>query len=232
MFLCRKSLYRAFFSNFAGMKPLTDTEYIRALIAEGEHQKQDFKFEISDARKIAKTLSAFANTDGGRLLVGVKDNGKIAGIRSEEEQYMLEAAVQLYCKPQVDCRMATYWPEGRCVLVATVEVSPNKPVYAVDEQGRRTAYVRIADENIVASPVHLRMWQQATCAQGELMEYTEHGQLLLRLLEAGESLSLSRCCRLTHQSRRAAEHLLANFVRYGIVEMVFEEHNFRFRLKP
>ncbi len=54
------------------MKTLTDTEYIHALIAEGEHQQQDFKFEISDARKIAKTLSAFANTDGGRLLIGVK----------------------------------------------------------------------------------------------------------------------------------------------------------------
>ena len=70
------------------MKPLTDTEYIHLLIAEGEHQRQDFKFEISDARKIAKTLSAFANTDGGRLLIGVKDNGKIAGVRSDEEQYM------------------------------------------------------------------------------------------------------------------------------------------------
>ena len=57
------------------MKLLTDTDYIHALIAEGEHQQQDFKFEISDARKIAKTLSAFANTDGGRLLIGVKDNG-------------------------------------------------------------------------------------------------------------------------------------------------------------
>ena len=56
------------------MKLLTDTDYIHALIAEGEHQQQDFKFEISDARKIAKTLSAFANTDGGRLLIGVKDN--------------------------------------------------------------------------------------------------------------------------------------------------------------
>ena len=64
------------------MKTLTDTEYIHALIAEGEHQQQDFKFEISDARKIAKTLSAFANTDGGKLLIGVKDNGKIAGVRS------------------------------------------------------------------------------------------------------------------------------------------------------
>ena len=58
------------------MKLLTDTDYIHALIAEGEHQQQDFKFEISDARKIAKTLSAFANTDGGRLLIGVKDNVK------------------------------------------------------------------------------------------------------------------------------------------------------------
>ena len=45
------------------MKTLTDAQYIHALIAEGEHQQQDFKFEISDARKIAKTLSAFSNTD-------------------------------------------------------------------------------------------------------------------------------------------------------------------------
>ena len=77
------------------MKPFTDSDYIHALIAEGEHQQQDFKFEISDARKIAKTLSAFANTDGGRLLIGVKDNGRIAGVRSEEEKYMIEAAAQL-----------------------------------------------------------------------------------------------------------------------------------------
>ena len=38
------------------MKAMTDTDYIYSLIAEGEHQKQDFKFEISDARKIARTL--------------------------------------------------------------------------------------------------------------------------------------------------------------------------------
>ena len=77
-----KKAVSAFFFTFAAMKPLTDTEYIHILIAEGEHQQQDFKFEISDARKIARTLSAFSNTDGGRLLIGVKDNGKIAGVRS------------------------------------------------------------------------------------------------------------------------------------------------------
>ena len=42
------------------------TDGIDYFVHEGEHQQQDFKFEISDARKIAKTLSAFSNTDGGR----------------------------------------------------------------------------------------------------------------------------------------------------------------------
>ena len=75
---------------------MTHSDYIHRLISEGEHVHQDFKFEISDARKIAKSISAFANTEGGRLLVGVKDNGKIAGVRSEEEIYMIEAAAQRY----------------------------------------------------------------------------------------------------------------------------------------
>lgn len=54
------------------MKQTTDADYIQQLITEGEHVHQDFKFAISDARKIAKSLSAFANTGGGRLLIGVK----------------------------------------------------------------------------------------------------------------------------------------------------------------
>src|SRR5664280_1035943 len=77
------------------------TSYIKKLITEGEHQQLDFKFEISDSRKIAKTLVAFANTDGGKLLIGVKDNGNIAGVRTEEEFYMVEAAASMYCKPKV-----------------------------------------------------------------------------------------------------------------------------------
>lgn len=58
------------------MKAKTDSDFIYQLISEGEHLQQDFKFEISDVYKIAKSLSAFANTSGGRLLIGVKDNGK------------------------------------------------------------------------------------------------------------------------------------------------------------
>lgn len=227
----QKKTLSCFLSTFAGMKTLTDTDYIHTLIAEGEHQQQDFKFEISDARKIAKTISAFANTNGGRLLIGVKDNGKIAGVRSEEEIYMIEAAAQLYCLPEVHCLMRTFHVEGRSVLVVQVDESAQKPVYAKDETGKPLAYIRIKDENILATPVHLRVWQQSGSPAGELIQYTEREQLLLDLLQQNASLSLNRYCRQTGISRRAAEHLLAKFIRFDIVEPVFENHKFCFRLK-
>lgn len=213
------------------MKTLTGAEYIHALIAEGEHQQQDFKFEISDARKIARTLSAFANTDGGRLLIGVKDNGKIAGVRSDEEQYMIEAAAQLYCRPEVNYSMQTYQVDGRSVLLVQIDKNEQKPVCAKDETGKYLAYLRVNDENILATPVHLRVWQQSGSPKGELIEYTEREQLLLDLLAKNDPLSLNRYCRLAHLSRRSAEHLLAKFVRYDIVEPVFEGHKFHFKLK-
>lgn len=71
--------------------------YIKNLIQSGENQQLDFKFEISDSRKIAKTLVAFSNSNGGTLLIGVKDNGKIAGVRSDEEFFMVQTAAGMYC---------------------------------------------------------------------------------------------------------------------------------------
>lgn len=213
------------------MKPHANTDYIDRLIAEGEHQQQDFKFEISDARKIAKTLSAFANTKGGRLLIGVKDNGKIAGVRSEEEKYMIEAAADLYCYPEVKYEMYTYLVAGKQLLVVEIKESDKKPIYAKDENGKQLAYLRIADENILVSVVHLRIWQQDNSPKGELTTYTEREQLLLDLMEKSPSLTLSAYSRKIGISRRTVEHLLAKFIRYGIVEAVFENHTFSFRLK-
>ena len=74
-----------------------DSRYILRLISEGEHQQQDFKYKITDAMKLARSVSAFANTDGGRLLIGVRDDGVISGVRSEEEIYMMHAAAYEYC---------------------------------------------------------------------------------------------------------------------------------------
>lgn len=80
-------------------KFMDDKRYLLGLISEGEHSQQDFKYKVQDAAKLARSVSAFANTDGGRLLIGVCDDGHISGVRSEEEIYMMHAAAYKYCKP-------------------------------------------------------------------------------------------------------------------------------------
>ncbi len=111
--------------------------HILQLVTEGEHVHQDFKFAITDACKIARSLSAFSNTEGGRLLVGVKDNGKIAGIRSAEEIYMIEVAATQYCRPSVTLDSQIYKVDGKDVLEVSVAESQHKPVYAIDEDNLR-----------------------------------------------------------------------------------------------
>ena len=213
------------------MKEKTGGAYIQELIKEGEHQQQDFKFEISDICKIAKTLSAFANTDGGRLLIGVKDNGKIAGVRSEEEQYMIQAAAELYCVPPVAYEMTTYVVEGKQVLLANIERSEKRPVYAKGDDGKLLAYVRVADESVLATPVHLRYWQQNTSQTGELTVFTEKEQHLLGLLSEQRWLSLNKCCKLSGLPRPTVIRLLARFIRYGMVEAVYRDQCFYFSQK-
>ena len=197
------------------------------LIAQGEHQQQDFKYEISDARKIARTLSAFANTDGGRLLIGVKDNGKIAGVRSDEEIYMVEAAAAMHCVPPVECRMTIHRVEGHNVVIAEVERSEQIPVRARLDDDSLCAFVRIADENIVASPVQMALWREEGRDRGAVLPFTELEQALLRFLaDAPEPLTLNRFARLGRLPRHRAVQLLAQFIRFGLVEQQFVDHTF------
>ena len=209
---------------------LSTFHLLHHLIAQGEHQQQDFKYEISDVRKIARTLSAFANTDGGRLLIGVKDNGKIAGVRSEEEIYMIEAAASMYCQPKVEIATHTHIAEGRTVLEIDIDEASAKPVYAPDQENKPKASIRIADENILASPVPLKVWQHAKKERGALLTFTEREQNLLDILKEHELLTLNQCCRRCKTSRQTTCNLLADFIRFGLVAPVFQGHQFYFKL--
>ncbi|HXK75527.1 MAG TPA: ATP-binding protein [Bacteroidaceae bacterium] len=202
---------------------IKDTQYLHTLIAEGEHQQQDFKFIISDARKIARSLSAFANTDGGRLLIGVKDNRNIAGIRNEEEIYMIEAAATHYCTPKIEFEARPHSIEGRQVLEIIVPPSKDRPVYAIDEEKKAWAYVRVHDENILASPVHLRAWKGKTRAIGELITLSSTEQLLMTKLQTHEPVNLNKFYKEAQISRHTALKLFAQFVQLGIMKPYYHK---------
>ena len=208
---------------------MDDKHYLQSLINEGEHQQQDFKYRVSDAQKLAKSVSAFANTDGGRLLIGVRDDGNMSGVRSEEEIYMMHQAAYRYCRPEASIKFDTYHVDGRTIVVATVPPSAKRPICAINEDGKNRAYIRIADENIVASPVHLVIWRESQNEQGAMMTYTSTVRKLLDAMQ-GQSLTLNQIVRRSSIPRQKVIHLLARLVRFHIAKWEYKEQLFLFSL--
>ena len=207
-----------------------DSQYIHDLTAQGEHRQQDFKYEITDAGKLARSVSAFANTVGGRLLIGVRDDGTIAGVKTEEEIYMMTRAAYGCCEPEADINFKTYHVDGRNVAVATIPPATAKPVCAFDDEGHKTAYMRIKDENVVASPVIIEMWKQEQ-REENVMPYTDTESGLMEMMRLNPHQPLQVISKIAHIKRFLVIKILARLIRYDIVGWEWDGEDFLFYLK-
>ena len=208
---------------------MDDKKYLQSLIKEGEHQQQDFKYRVSDALKLAKSVSAFANTDGGRLLIGVRDDGHMSGVRSEEEIYMMHQAAYRYCRPEASIKFDTYHIDGHTIVIATVPPSDKRPICVMNEDDKPRAYIRIADENIVASPVHLAIWRESQNSQGTMMTYTDTVSKLLAAMQGRQTLN--QIVRRSAIPRYKVITLLARLIRFGTAQWEYADQKFLFSLR-
>lgn len=207
------------------------SDYIHKLIAQGEHQQLDFKFEISDSRKIARTLVAFANTDGGRLLVGVKDNGAIAGVRSEEEYYMVEAAAQLYCRPEIEFKTREWNIEGKIVLEVLVPKSSDVKYKAPLKGDDFKVFIRVDDKNILADRLLINYWRLSGTRRAVNINIGHAEMQLFRMLSSGSPVKLDKFIHQAAITRKKAEEIMLNMMLIGLIELKMNEKETYFLLR-
>jgi predicted HTH transcriptional regulator len=206
--------------------------YLKKLIAEGENQQLDFKYCVSDSRKIARTLAAFANSDGGRLLIGVRDNGSIAGIKSDEECYMVDTAVQLYCRPKIIFTLKQHMTEGKTIIEVEVVKGNARPYQAKDENGKWRSYFRNNDQNLIANKVLLQVWRKEKKRSGVLVKFGKTENMLLDYLGKNGSISLSKFRKIARISSYKAESILANLILFKVLIMNASEKGFSCEINP
>jgi predicted HTH transcriptional regulator len=204
--------------------------YLRKLIEEGENQKLDFKYCVSDSRKIARTLTAFANSDGGRLLIGVRDNGSIAGIISDEELYMVDTAVHLFCRPEIIYTMKQHTISGKTILEVEVMKGDKRPYQVKDEDGKWQPYFRNHDQNLVANKVLLQVWRKKERRTGVIVKFSKTENLLLDYLKKNKTISISGFRKIARIPAYRAESILANLLIFKVLFMNSSEKGFSFEL--
>ena len=206
------------------------SNYIQKLIKEGEHQMLDFKFEISDSKKIARTLVAFANTDGGRLLIGVKDNGNISGIRSEEEKYMIQTAAESFCQPEIKFEAKEWNVNGKTVLEVIVPKSNYHKHRAPDHNNSYKVYTRVKDQNILADAILLKIWKYQNNKQNIRVTFSDAEMFLLKYLNENEKITIKEFVQKAEINRREAERILVNFTLINMVKYEITEKELIFSL--
>lgn len=200
------------------------------MISRGEGLKLDFKFEISSAQKIAKTLVSYANTEGGTLLIGVKDNGVVAGIRTNEEVYMVDSAASLFCKPKVQFDVKSWNIKGKQVLEIKVFKGTQKPYFAKDIDNKWKAYVRVEDQNFLATNVLVRAWKEKKYRAIKI-KYSRKEEFLLDYLRDFDSISLEKFCELAEISKNEAENILVDFMILDIIKVNISEKEVIYEFK-
>jgi predicted HTH transcriptional regulator len=193
---------------------------LKRLIFEGEGVTLDFKKTITSCEKIARTMVSYANNKGGKLLIGVADDGTIKGVKSEdEERYMITRAAHMFARPALEPTFEEVYVDDKLVLVVEVEPSADKPHYALAEDGKWWVYVRVKDKSILASKIVVDVLKRSADKEGVLIEYSNNEKTLLEYLEKATRITIIECCDLLQIGRRKAQKLLVDLILSGIIRI-------------
>lgn len=123
-----------------------------------------------------KTIVAFANTQGGKLIVGVDDRThEIVGVENEILFQIMDGianAVSDSCMPQIIPDIEPQTVEGKTVIVVSVEAGKNRPYYLKSKGKENGTYIRVAGTSRQAFPEKIRelemegariSWDELTC---------------------------------------------------------------------
>ncbi len=191
---------------------------IKRLILEGENVSLDFKKTISNAEKIAKTLVAFANNRGGKLLIGVADDGAIKGVKAEdEEKYMINKAAHSFCKPAIEPKFEEVYVDDKIVLVVDIPQSDLKPHYAMDEHKKWWVYFRVKDKSVLASKIIVDVLKESNNDNGTLISYTEYEQKLLTYLAEHGRITLKEYSKLIKSAHKKAQKIIVSLILTGVL---------------
>jgi predicted HTH transcriptional regulator len=190
---------------------------IKSYLRRGEDDQLDYKQEISSAVKIAKTMVSFANHKGGTLLVGVRDNKSIAGVKSEDEAYMLDLAASFYCKPEIEIEIIEHQIGKKVILECIVPEGDPKPFYAKGDDGKWWVYVRNKDKSLLASKIVVDVLRKSDAKKGVLIEYGKNESALLKYLETNERITLSQFRKMVNISKWRASRILVKLIQVGVI---------------
>ena len=111
----------------------------------------EFKRDDVRAENLAKEIVSFANMNGGRILLGVDDDGAISGTQRKNLQaWIMDTVIGRHIHPYIVPNYEDATIENKRIVVLTIPMGTAKP-YVLKHNDREEIYVRYGDTCQLAS---------------------------------------------------------------------------------
>lgn len=129
---------------------------LKDLIGEATAYDKKEKLEAGKPKSWLKSISAFANGDGGTLIFGISDDNRIVGLAdAESDSETISEYVKTKLDPVPDIRLEFQEFDGKKLILLHVNAGTETPYYYIGDK-QRIAYVRIGNESVVADRLQLK----------------------------------------------------------------------------
>lgn len=201
---------------------------LERLVAQGENQFVEFKRRIQYPEKVAKEAVAFANTNNGKILIGVNDDRALTGLKNpNEERFQWENEVMKYVVFPLQYTLEECMlPNGKSILLITVAEAIRKPNYAKEhiKDRRGTCYVRVNDKSMQASRELVNYLKVSTLPVHSALKVQDVHIQMLKLIDELQDCTLEMMAeRMTHPRERLS-YWMVELAVHGIIRIVPQEN--------
>jgi predicted HTH transcriptional regulator len=198
---------------------------LKSLVRQGEGTTLEFKLKANHPEKIIREIVAFANTKGGKLLVGVGDDKTIPGLKFvDEEEYMLVRAIERNCFPPINYdleRIAI--TDERDVLVFNIPKSKEKPHYVqLENEENGKSYVRVQDRSVQASREVKQILRREN-EDGIKFTYGDKEKVLMEYLSDNKKITIEKFSEIAKIPTRLASRTLVLLVLSNVLKIQPDE---------
>ncbi|HEY5744987.1 MAG TPA: ATP-binding protein [Chryseolinea sp.] len=188
-------------------------QLLQQLVRKGEGAVLEFKRKASNPEKIAREMIAFANTEGGTLLVGIGDDGTIPGLKYPEDDVHVIKEILKRVRPALSLT-ETLIPLGnqRTVIQYDIAKSERRPHYFLGDNQAKESFVRVEDKSIKASREVREIIRRRQRQKDIGFRYGDHEQFLIKYLDEHKRITLKEFMMLTGLKRFYASKKLVLLV--------------------
>lgn len=211
-----------------------DLKALKELVRRGESESLEFKLKANHPEKIIREVVAFANSNGGILLVGVSDDKSIPGLKFvDEEEYILVRAIDKFCTPKINYRLERISVSNdREVLVFRIPKSIEKPHYVLTnpDSEQKKAYIRLQDKSIQASKEVRQILKWKDKAQNVQFRYGRKEEILMKYLGENQTITVAILAQIAKIPLWLASKTLITLVLANVLLLIPDETEDKYRM--